>query len=934
MTTCVRCITVFLFLPIVSFSQLLTGELRDTSGEKLDGASVVVLKLDGNPQSYGVVAHQGEFEVKLDNAGSYRVTVSHVGYQTYTEVIKIDTIHSLSIILEPDIMGLNEIVVTGTFVPTINLESSIAISTLSVIQMGRNRRGIASLLQEEPGIYADASAGEVFTRVYARGISISAEDDLGWYYVSLQEDGLPVTAVQFASFAPDFFYRPDNTVDHIEVLRGGSSSISAGNSPGGIINAVSKTNNEYWSGNIEQSFGWHANGNSILRSDIFVSGPLNKKWSFGIGGHFRDDEGARDNDYKKFSQGGQIKFSLKKKIKRGEMIFHLKYLNDHVNRWTGVTAENWADPTAAYDQNLKYTAQLLPALETKIPDGQGGSYEFNPSNGINTIDRTAGFIFNQKIGRWKLKNNFKASIKSANWQTSLSNAKVDLNSPLPYFISGADFPVGQVAFYDAKSNAELARVDNTGVLNGSNPSFTYLSGSLPYDAILGISAWYKDDRNTEFIDQFSLSRQVKNHQINSGVFVARSNVSTLTRASFGYATYEARPRMMKVALENPGQESLYLSDNTGISNYGGLFLEKGDAAVNQLHWFLSDKIDISNSMSVDVGVRIESQYVKGSKYNPASSSVTGGVDNNPLTAYDQSILVPSEMIDDFNYNYNTISFSSGAIYTLSSDITFFGRISKGTKTPELDYYFSNYPGVQIPERGPIQKIVQIESGAKISKRNFSLIPVLFWSRLGNVGSSNFVFDQGSASLFYTPLQLNETRTIGLELQSKYRFTDNLSIKLNGTFQNHKSQNFKVYDAKGSITTDDDEIVHYDGNQLPFNPNVILHITPQYQTKKFLVYSTYSYMGARYGNIANAVKLPAFGKVDAGFTWFLNDQFSASINVNNLFNSNGIMNFYGPNFLGASKDDATDQYLKANPDASFVVVPILPRVISLSLSLAF
>ncbi|MCB0494143.1 MAG: carboxypeptidase regulatory-like domain-containing protein, partial [Cyclobacteriaceae bacterium] len=729
MTTCVRCITLFLFLPLVSFSQLLTGELRDTTGEKLDGASVVVLKLDGNHQSYGVVAHHGEFEVKLDNAGSYRVTVSHVGYKTYTEVISIDALHSLSVILEPDIMGLNEIVVTGTFEPSRNLESSIAISTLSATQMGRNRRGIASLLQEEPGIYADASAGEVFTRVYARGISISAEDDLGWYYISLQEDGLPVTAVQFASFAPDFFYRPDNTVDHVEVLRGGSSSIFAGNSPGGVINSVSKTNGEHWSGKLDQSFGWHANGNSFLRSDVFVSGPLKEKWSYGIGGHFRKDEGARDNDYKKFSHGGQIKFSLKKKIKRGEMIFHVKYLNDHVNRWTGVTAENWADPTAAYDQNLKYTAQLLPDLETKIPDGQGGSYTFNPSNGINTIDRTAGFILNKKIGKWELKNNFKASVKSANWQTSLSNAKVDLNSPLPYFISGADFPVGQVAFYDSKNQIELARIDNAGVLNGSNPSFTYLSGSLPFDAILGISAWYKDDRNTEFIDQFLMSRHFKNHHINGGVFFAKSNVSTLTRASFGYATYEARPRMMKVTLENPGQETLHLSDDTGVSNYGGLFLEKGDAAVNQLHWFLSDKINISNSLSVDVGFRIESQNIKGSKYDPTSSSVPGGADNNPGTAYDKTILVPSEVADDFDFNYKTISFSSGATYTLNSDIAFFGRISKGTKTPELDYYFSNYPGVRIPEKGPIQKIAQVEGGAKISNRNFSIIPVLFWSRL-------------------------------------------------------------------------------------------------------------------------------------------------------------------------------------------------------------
>ena len=78
-------------------------------------------------------------------------------------------------------------------IPT-NLITEITIisdqqSSSTVTQLNRPAElsvaGTADILSNAPGIFADASTGEVFSRVFSRGVSLSAEDDIGWFYNSL-----------------------------------------------------------------------------------------------------------------------------------------------------------------------------------------------------------------------------------------------------------------------------------------------------------------------------------------------------------------------------------------------------------------------------------------------------------------------------------------------------------------------------------------------------------------------------------------------------------------------------------------------------------------------------------------------------------------------------------------------------------------------------
>lgn len=917
---------------------MLKGEVKNSYGKPLENANV---QLETSKHT-GVTNKQGVFNLRDVPYGTFTITISHLGYKTFKDVIKLDKQNiSLSFILNEDLLNLQTVVVTGTFEPRVQLESSTSVTTLeSTILKKAFPRGTADVLQNIPGTFTDGSAGEVFTRVYTRGISASAEDDMGWYYVSLQEDGLPVSLVQHSYYSPDLFHRLDITTKRVEAIRGGSAAITALNAPGGIYNFISHDIQDQIGGEIQLQSGVQGEGNGIYRIDGRIGGPLGHNWFLNAGGHYRHDEGARESDFT-FSKGGQFKFNVIKKNSRGYFKIYGKLLDDYTNRWTGVAATNWDDPQAAFGQDFKSTSLLMPSFNAQIPDGRnlgnGATNSFNPSKGVHAKDFAFGFDLLQDIGQgWSIRNNAKFSKKDANWQTSISNAFVSLNDPTAYFISdtsGSTFPIGQAVFRDAQSGVELARLDNSAILGGG--PVQYLSaGRLPNDAIMGTSAWYKANETTEWMDRLTLRKQWENHDFTTGFEMGLSDTSLFTQGSFGYVTYEPNPKMLQVTIENPGQPVLELSDGNGVSNYGGLFYVNAEAEVSQISAFMNDRWKISKKIDLDLGVRYETIGHKGTKDRYETIGQNGGVDGDVNTAYDNSVKVSTGEKDMFDYNFNYLSYSAGINFKFNDKAAVFTRFSDGNKAPELNYYFNNFDNVAINQKGEVQKINQAELGVKWDLKDFSFTSTIFWSQLKNIGTSNFEFDSDTNSIFYTPIQFNTSRTIGLEWESVYRPLSHVTFRFNGTLQNPKASTWKVYDAAGSVDTSDDTIVDYSGNKLPFNPKVMFNLSAEYQKNKISGFLKWQFMGKREGNVANAFQLPAYSTFNLGAGYDIDKHWSANLVVTNLFNSEGLANFFGANSFGANANGATSEFIQANPDASFVVVPILPRGTLLKLNYIF
>ena len=324
--------------------------------------------------------------------------------------------------------GTNNLITEITIIPDQR-------SSSTVTQLNRPTElsvaGTADILSNAPGIFADASTGEVFSRVFSRGVSLSAEDDIGWFYNSLQEDGLPITMVNYNQFSPDLFHRPDISVRKTEIYKGGKSGILAANSPGAVVNFIGRTPIDRYNGETRLTSGFHQNGNAFLRFEGYSSGKFSDgDWGYDVSYWLRRDQGNRDIDYD-LSNGIQAKLGLYRYFDNGLISLKTKVLSDQTNRYTGVAATNWENPEAAFGQSFQNTSLLPPAFAGEIPDGRtngASSYESDPSNGIQTNEWSTTLSGDFQWEDWRLQFDSKISLKSAEWQTAIGGQPLGLDN--------------------------------------------------------------------------------------------------------------------------------------------------------------------------------------------------------------------------------------------------------------------------------------------------------------------------------------------------------------------------------------------------------------------------------------------------------------------------------------------------------------------------
>ncbi|WP_010136636.1 TonB-dependent receptor [Ochrovirga pacifica] len=886
-----------------------------------------------NSQKTALTNENGMFVIENLPTGTTTLHISSLGYKAIEKGITLPSSSIVTVELETAYQNLNTVVVTGTFAPRKQMETSTSVSVLSQEALSKlTPRGTADLIGNVSGTFTDASAGEVYTKVYTRGVSAAAEDDLGWYYTSLQEDGLPVSLIQHSYYSPDLFYRSDLTTQRLEAVRGGSASVTAMNAPGGIYNFISQDKREGFGGQLQITSGIQGKNNAYQKYEFLLNGALGNDWFYNVGGHYRKDEGAREVDFT-FSKGGQVKLNFIKENDRGFFKFYAKVLDDRTNRWNGVTANNWNNPTAVYGQSFRHTSQLLPSFSATIPTSATSTSSFDPSQGVHAKDLLVGMNLDQKLGNdWSVKNNVKFSSKSANWQTTISNAFVSIDNPLAYFITGAGFPIGNVVFRDANNGQVVAGVNNSAILVGGPAAYT--QGSLPNNALLGGAAWYKNTETTEIMDRLVFRKKADAHDINLGIDYGFSDMEHFTNSSFVFATYENNPRNLVVTLENPGSPVFALSDANGVSNYGGLFFEKADATLHQTAVFVNDVWKITPDLSVDAGLRYEHIFHKGNKHNAAPLQQDGGFDGDATTDYDNGVLVTTGATNSFDFDYNYFSYSLGLNYKLQANTSLFSRYSKGNKAPEFDYYFNNFSNVAIPKKGEVQEVHQIELGLKHNAQQVRFAGTVFYSLLKNIGNTNFEFNGDTNTVFYTPTQFNSSNTLGVEFEAAYQPFSFLTLQWNGVYQKATSEDWTVYNANGTVDESDDSVQNFNDKNLPFNPELMFDVKALYEQNQWYAFATYHYMGKRYGNIANAFELPSYGTFDVGAGLSIEKHWNLSVNVVNLLNSDGLANFFGPNSFGGNANQVNADYIANNPNGNFIVVPILPRGIFTKLNYTF
>ena len=309
-----------------------------------------------------------------------------------------------------DTLNLNRVVVTGTSTGASKMKQSVSISSLEADQIFKLApTNAAEILRSIPGVRSESSGGEGNANLTVRGVPISAG---GARYVQFQEDGLPILLFGDIAFGTaDQFLRTDYNLSHLEVIRGGSASTLATNSPGGIVNFISKTGDEP-GGAVGLTLG--LDGGRQTRVDVDYGGQLGNGTRFHIGGFQRTGEGDRKTGFNAAS-GGQIKANITQDFSAGFLRLSLKALDDKTPSFLPVPVITQGgqiktipgiDPRTAYFINNSTPQDVVFGADGKM-------VSTNPRDGLRVRSTAIGAEGQFKLGDgWAITDKFRHSNNS------------------------------------------------------------------------------------------------------------------------------------------------------------------------------------------------------------------------------------------------------------------------------------------------------------------------------------------------------------------------------------------------------------------------------------------------------------------------------------------------------------------------------------------
>lgn len=931
-------------LSVFAQTSKVSGKVTDEKNQALVGVSVVI-----KGTTKGTVS-DAEGNYSIEASGSQTLSFSFVGYTS--KEVAVNNKSTINISLAEDAAALDEVVVTGVFDKRTRLESSVAITTLNAKQLERvvPNSGI-DMLKNIPGVYVNTSKGEVSGSINTRGLTVGG----GFYYVSMQEDGLPIMAAQGNSltnpnFKPDGFLRADVNIQRIEAVRGGTASILGANAPGGIFNYVSKTGGQTFEAEVRTRFGLEGNGqNPYYRVEGNFGGPLSKDKSitYNIGGHYRYANGPKYPGYP-LSKGGQIKANIVKNYKSGSLKLYGKFLNDR-------TAPFEFTPTVGFDEPKtagKFTnssSTMVGAVAVTVPSSTWNRTEnldFDSRNLAHFTDNSIGLNWEQRLGEgWTINNNGKFAKK-----TNLNNLTAVV---FPFRVDQATFygvpgnipRFGTYEFYNINSGASYGKVQQLPPAGAGQPlrfiptGLTLPGGDVMQNAVLYTPLAYNNITMDEFVDQLTITKKLKKMSFTGGAFLATLKLFQEGSGPLGYlfSTVEPNPQPVGVKYTDLTGKSFDLANKDGIMAIGGAGVTNNNANVKTTALFLGHNWDISNKFTLDWGLRYERFQIDVDTRTPKRNAdlvATGGADGNTTTIYD----VRSWSLNDaflFGEDLKSTSFSAGLNYKINDKMAIYARYSNGKKSPDMNFFLDVANQIAL-KTSPVnaQDIKMLEMALKIKTAKTTLFITPFLNNIGNV--ANFqVFQNADATYYGPPRVYQKIRTQGVEIEANHNFSKNFSVRAVGTLQSGTALQYSVYLAKTNGPADDEKVT-YDGNKLDNVAPLMLSITPTYSTDKFYASLAYQYMGKRWANVANAFQLPAFGSVDLNMGYNLTKKISLSASINNLLDTYGVMSWAAPGGFPASLDTQgfTKAAFEANPNAIYSTQSIMPRAYFLTLSYKF
>lgn len=743
---------------------------------------------------------------------------------------------------------IDQVVITGNSKPKAKLESATAISTFTAKEIQKqNPISAAALLQRVPGFAVETSGGEVGNNLFARGIPSAG----AYEFTQIQEDGLPVFedgALQFAN--ADNFFRVDNTTARLEALRGGTGSIFATNSPGGLINFISKEGTNDFKGVAKLETSTYG----LMRTDLNLGGALVKdKLFFNIGGFYRTDDGIRKTGFKA-NNGGQIRMNLKYVFDKGYAKVYYKKLDDRNAFYLPIPLTNDLKEFPGFNANYgTYAYNTIGQLN--IPQAGGGFFKRDLTNGIHPKMDVLGAEFKYDLG-----NNFSVINK-----TRYTKINLDYTAIFP---SGGptlanDFAGG---YGINNGNAQYSLVSNGQLVN---PQYVQKLGF-----------WAIDKQMDNFVNDLQFNYKFDKGNVTAGFYKSNWKSNQYWNWSNILTTATDKPQLLNLVDTSLSANGVgYSKTYNGVTEMSFLLREsQTQGSLNDL--YLNLDYSLTDQLSFNGGIRYSHDIYRGYKVNTTTSNLNNsgltvdGTHGFGTTTSDDNMSILGNQYTYWRYDVDKVSYTTSLNYKINSQNAFYGRFSHGFRSPNEEAYYNNIDDLSALKPALTN---QIELGYKYYSRTFDIGVIPFYSTLKNLSFTD-VFSDGTSENKFA-----DTRNLGIELEGYARlFSNVLELTFNGTIQSPKYKNFSGTNADG--TTFD-----YDGKFVRRIPKLYFNISPAVNiTKEWRTYVSYNYYGKRFQNEANdeSYSLPAFSEFGAGTSYQLG-KIRFAIDATNIFNTIGI-----------------------------------------------
>jgi outer membrane receptor protein involved in Fe transport len=778
---------------------------------------------------------------------------------------------------EGDADEVGEIIVTsraGSDART-RLDTSYAVTTMNEESLRmRAPMGVADALKAVPGFWVEASGGEASANIRARGIPQE-----GFSAIALQEDGAPIQHDGGLGYLnADQSFRLDETIDRIEVVRGGPSSIFASYAPGGTVNFITRKGGDTPEGIAKVQVSDYG----LKRVDLFYGGPIGD-WRVGVGGFWREDDGIRDPGFTA-NKGYQWRVSASREFERGSIEFNLKHLDDNVILFAGVPLKFDADgkPSAAPGFDPLTGTLAGPETSHLTLRGPTGPFDWDLTRGTEVeLTQATAIVKYEPFDGWHIQNTLR-------YRTSESK-RIGLfpNTPVLGSARIAQVRAALLAATPGATDVQLRYTTTGEVFNttgaGQNGNGLVLDGSLRYVSV-PLDELINDAR---VLHKFEFGDQT--HDVAFGVYTA--HVEEAFNRYSANALLDVREnarRLDLVAVNGAGQVLSSLTEN-GISRYGAEFAN-GDGKSNTVALYLTDEWTITPKLRVDAGVRWEKIEFEGR----SERSATVNLGQSPTPA-DDTVLSGTGTYDRLDRKFDHAGWTVGVDYKITDQMGMFGRFTSAFRLPSLGDYITNATNAT----GRVQTMDLSELGFKWATPGWDVYATVFQTKYDSLGFGSLVFNPTTGA-YVNQTSVTDTKTLGLELEGNLRPTDWFDLRLSATVQNPEFGDYlfeetctvsatdptcQVKPPAGAATRTRD----FTGNQLVRVPKTSFRLTPGVNLldRKLRLEASVERYGQRFSDAANTLKLPAYTLLNATVRYNITDALTVYAYGNNLTDELGL-----------------------------------------------